>query len=149
MKTPLPPLVIARQDAAPAHAAAPRGWPVLRLGLRPFYLGAALFAMLAVPLWIAMLLGALTLDLSVSPVLWPAHEMLFGFAAAVIVGFLLTAYLLVSGAAVVRVLLPLLAPQQLMVWLTVAAAAWAAAFGIYLFVFAPWLVSPRVDGKDG
>ena len=49
----------------------------------------------------------------------------------------------------VRVLLPLLAPQQLVVWLTVAAAAWAAAFGIYLFVFAPWLVSPRVDGKDG
>ncbi len=405
MKTPLPPLVIARQDAAPAHATASRGWPVLRLGFRPFYLGAALFAMLAVPLWMAMLLGALTLDLSVSPVLWHAHEMLFGFAAAVIVGFLLTAgkawtglatprggvlaalaalwaaarlaavvaphavyaaldllflplvaailirvllrsgnrrnlplgailvllslanlcfhlavlglidiaavrvlhgglalivmvecviagrvipaftmsalpglrlapprwldlatlattavalaawvllppnalsavalvaagvlhavrlwhwqplrvrarpilwvlhlayawipvgllllawaqlggvsvsagvhalavgatgglvigmitrtarghtgrpiqasrlevtaYLLVSGAAVVRVLLPLLAPQQLVVWLTVAAAAWAAAFGIYLFVFAPWLVSPRVDGKDG
>ena len=34
-------------------------------------------------------------------------------------------------------------------WLITAAFAWAAAFGIYLFVFAPWLLSTRLDGKDG
>ena len=68
-----------------------RGWPVLRLGFRPFYLGAALFAMLAMPLWIALLLGLWPMHLAVAPVLWHAHEMLFGFAVAVIVGFLLTA----------------------------------------------------------
>ena len=61
----------------------------------------------------------------------------------------ITAYLLVSGAAVVRVWLPLVAPQQLTLWLSAAAAAWAVAFGIYLFVFAPWLVSTRLDGQDG
>lgn len=73
------------------EAPPPAGWPLLRLGFRPFYLGAALFAVLAMPLWIALFLGQLTLPLAVPPVLWHAHEMLFGFAVAVIVGFLLTA----------------------------------------------------------
>jgi uncharacterized protein involved in response to NO len=59
------------------------------------------------------------------------------------------AYLLVAGAAVARVLLPLLAPQHLVIWLAAAAAAWGLAFALYLFVFAPWLVTTRLDGKDG
>ena len=84
--TSLPPLTAAPPAAAPL----PQGWPLLRLGFRPFYLGAAAYGMLAVPLWIAMLLGEVSLNLTVSPVLWHAHEMLFGFAVAVIVGFLLT-----------------------------------------------------------
>ena len=69
----------------------PRGWPLLRLGFRPFYLGAAAFAMLAVPLWIALVLDPSLMTLAVAPTLWHAHEMLFGFAASVIIGFLLTA----------------------------------------------------------
>lgn len=68
-----------------------RGWPLLRLGFRPFYLGAAAYGALAIPLWIALWLGQVTLKLIFSPVLWHAHEMLFGFTVAVIVGFLLTA----------------------------------------------------------
>lgn len=79
-------------DAAAAERAPePRGWPVLRLGFRPFYLGAAVFSCLAIPLWLALFLGRLSLDLTVPPLLWHAHEMLFGFGVAVIVGFLLTA----------------------------------------------------------
>jgi len=70
---------------------APPGLPLLRLGFRPFYLGAALFAVLAVPLWLALWLGKVPVDLPVVPMLWHAHEMLFGFAIAVIIGFLLTA----------------------------------------------------------
>ena len=77
--------------AAAARSPAPRGWPLLRLGFRPFYLGAALFGALALPLWVALLLGQATPSLNLAPLLWHAHEMLFGFAAAVIVGFLLTA----------------------------------------------------------
>ncbi len=64
---------------------------MLRLGFRPFYLSAAVFAALAVPLWIARFFGALTMPTALPPLLWHAHEMLFGFAAAVIVGFLMTA----------------------------------------------------------
>lgn len=67
------------------------GWPVLRLGFRPFYLGAAGLAAISVPVWIAMYLGRLHLNVPVPPMLWHAHEMLYGFAVAVIIGFLLTA----------------------------------------------------------
>jgi len=64
--------------------------PLLRLGFRPFYLLAAAFAAISVPLWIARYFGwanGLThVDLN-----WHMHEMVFGFAIAVIVGFLYTA----------------------------------------------------------
>ncbi len=69
----------------------PQGVPFLRLGFRPFYFGAALFAVAVMLLWLGIFLGRLTPASGLSPVLWHAHEMLFGFAAAVIVGFLLTA----------------------------------------------------------
>ena len=74
-----------------AAAQLPPGWPVLRLGFRPFYIGGALLAALIVPLWVAMFLGQLQLATKVPPLLWHAHEMLFGFAMAIIVGFLMTA----------------------------------------------------------
>ena len=63
----------------------------LSIGFRPFYLGAAGFALLSVPLWILNYAVAEVPQPSVSPLLWHAHEMIFGFAVAVIVGFLLTA----------------------------------------------------------
>lgn len=76
---------------APAPSNVPHGWPLLRLGFRPFYIGGTLFAALTVPVWLAMFLGHGSMPLSLTPLLWHAHEMLFGFAAAIIVGFLLTA----------------------------------------------------------
>ena len=63
--------------------------PVWRLGFRPFYLLAAAFAASAVPAWMLAYLGLLPqgpVDL-----LWHTHEMVFGFAVAVVAGFLLTA----------------------------------------------------------
>lgn len=74
-----------------AAAEKPQGWPLLRLGFRPFYLGAALAAALLVPLWLLLFLGRAPVTPALPALLWHAHEMLFGFAAAVIVGFLLTA----------------------------------------------------------
>jgi uncharacterized protein involved in response to NO len=64
--------------------------PVWRLGFRPFYLLAAGFAALAIPLWIARYSGALQ-GLSNAGLHWHMHEMVFGMAIAVIVGFLFTA----------------------------------------------------------
>lgn len=58
------------------------------LGLRPFYLLAAWWSALSVLAWGLAASGALPLTVSLS---WHAHEMLLGFTAAVIVGFLLTA----------------------------------------------------------
>lgn len=65
------------------------GAPVYRLGFRPFYLLAAAFAAIAVPAWTLAWLGLMP----AGPVdlLWHTHEMVFGFAAAVVAGFLFTA----------------------------------------------------------
>jgi len=60
------------------------------LGFRPFYLLASLFAALSIPLWALQFSGLLPHAYLAGPV-WHAHEMLFGFALAVIVGFLFTA----------------------------------------------------------
>lgn len=64
---------------------------ILALGFRPFYLGAALFASLAVPAWVAAYHGWYVPGSHLPGSAWHAHEMLFGFAAAVMTGFLLTA----------------------------------------------------------
>jgi uncharacterized protein involved in response to NO len=64
--------------------------PLLRLGFRPFYLLAAALAALSVPLWLAAYKGMLP-ALPAANMLWHMHEMVFGFGAAVIVGFLFTA----------------------------------------------------------
>lgn len=88
----------------PSKAAVPalEGLAFLRLGFRPFYLGGALVAALAVPLWVAMFLGQLQWTPNTPPLLWHAHEMLFGFAVAIIVGFLLTAARNWTGLATPR-----------------------------------------------
>lgn len=66
-------------------------WPVLTVGLRPFYLAAGLFAALSLPLWIAQIRGLVRIQGYLQFLTWHSHEMLFGFAAAVLAGFLLTA----------------------------------------------------------
>ena len=126
MTHPLPPLLPTGHAAQ--QPAALEGWPLLRLGFRPFYLGAALLACLSVPLWIAIFLGHIQLDLPVSPLLWHAHEMLFGFAAGVIIGFLLTAVKAWTGLATPRgAVLGVLA----MLWLAARVSALVAPYPVY------------------
>ena len=60
---------------------------LLALGFRPLYLLAGVYAALGVPLWALQYAGWLPH----ADALWHAHEMLFGYAFAVIAGFLLTA----------------------------------------------------------
>jgi uncharacterized protein involved in response to NO len=60
-------------------------------GFRPFFLGAALFAGLAVPAWIVMLAAVGNATILSAARDWHVHEMVFGFLPAVITGFLLTA----------------------------------------------------------
>jgi uncharacterized protein involved in response to NO len=67
------------------------GWPILALGFRPFFLLAAILAAAAVPLWLLIYQGAFEPVSSLPPTVWHGHEMVFGFAVAVIAGFLLTA----------------------------------------------------------
>ncbi len=75
-------------------AAQMRAWngpAILSYGFRPFFLGAALWAAIAMVLWVPMLAGAFALPTAFGPVSWHAHEFLFGYLGAVIAGFLLTA----------------------------------------------------------
>jgi uncharacterized protein involved in response to NO len=63
---------------------------LFRLGFRPLYLLAAVFAALSVPLWLLAYSGAKIVSPNVN-FMWHIHEMVFGFAAPVVVGFLFTA----------------------------------------------------------
>jgi len=65
--------------------------PVLRLGFRPFFLAGALFSVIALLLWGAMLSGHVTFQPYGGGLWWHMHEMLFGFGCAIVAGFLLTA----------------------------------------------------------
>ncbi|MAM59922.1 NnrS family protein [Maritimibacter sp. UBA3975] len=67
------------------------GPAVLSAGFRPFFLLATMFGALAIALWLAMREGALSLSSVLSPVDWHVHEMIFGYGAAVVAGFLFTA----------------------------------------------------------
>ena len=112
----------------PAAALQLSGWPLLRLGFRPFYVGAAAFALLSVPLWVAVYLGHWHLSMALPPLLWHAHEMLFGFAVAVILGFLLTAVKAWTGLATPRgAALGALA----LLWLTARVAAVTGPYTLY------------------
>lgn len=64
---------------------------LLAYGFRPFFLASGIAALLLLPWWVAIWLGAAAPVSAWPASLWHGHEMLFGFAAAAIAGFLLTA----------------------------------------------------------
>ncbi|WP_301751398.1 NnrS family protein [uncultured Erythrobacter sp.] len=71
-----------------------RAWSgpaVFSVGFRPFFFLGALWAVVAMTLWVPMLAGRLALPTAFDLVSWHAHEFLFGYLAAIIAGFLLTA----------------------------------------------------------
>ena len=60
-------------------------------GFRPFFLASALWAILALAVWIDLYLGGGALPSRFDPLSWHIHEMLFGFIMAAVAGFMLTA----------------------------------------------------------
>jgi uncharacterized protein involved in response to NO len=71
-----------RTRAAPA---------ILSYGFRPFFLGAAIYAGLALPLWLVMYRTGAAPAGPFPALTWHAHEMIFGYLGAVMAGFALTA----------------------------------------------------------
>ncbi|MDM8350266.1 NnrS family protein [Pseudomonas sp. sp1636] len=66
--------------------------PIWRLAFRPFFLAGSLFALLAIALWVLAWSGnGPHWQPTGGWLAWHRHEMLFGFAAAIVAGFLLTA----------------------------------------------------------
>jgi uncharacterized protein involved in response to NO len=120
----------------PARAVDPSRFALFDLGFRPFYLLAGAFAALSVPLWALQYAGMLP----GANILWHAHEMIFGYAFAVIAGFLLTAVRAwtgrptPTGAALAGLALLWLAARAL-AFVSLPLAAWAGAlFAIALAV---------------
>ena len=70
----------------------PPSFALFELGFRPFFSAAAVFAIVAIGLWMAMFVFSAPLaPRGLGGTLWHGHEMVFGYAMAVIAGFLLTA----------------------------------------------------------
>jgi uncharacterized protein involved in response to NO len=59
------------------------------------------------------------------------------------------AYVLVAFAALVRVAVPLFAPEATVTAVLASAALWAAGFGLYAVSYWPVLSRPRLDGQPG
>ena len=67
------------------------GPAILSYGFRPFFLGAAIYAAAAVPIWLWMYSSGAATHGVFDGSAWHAHEMIFGYLGAVIAGFVLTA----------------------------------------------------------
>lgn len=101
------------------------------------------------------------------PVMLADHALAVGGVGGVIIGMItrtarghsglplqvgrleIAAYGLVHVAAVLRVLLPIAWPESYPMALQAAGICWTGAFALYLWVYAPFLVRPRVDGRPG
>jgi uncharacterized protein involved in response to NO len=61
------------------------------LGFRPFFLLAGFLAIFLMAIWVPAFVGGIAFNTYYGQIGWHSHEMIFGYAAAVIAGFLLTA----------------------------------------------------------
>ncbi len=109
--------------------------PLMASGFRPFFLLGASYAPLLAAGGVGAFVGVVDLQAALGPMLWHGHEMLFGFASAIVLGTLLTALPSWAGTPEIRG-----AP---LAWL---AAAWL--LGRIAFWAAPWLPAPAVALAD-
>lgn len=126
-------LALRKRRMAAAH-------PFLPGGLRPFFFGAAAWAVIAIALWLWALAGGINLPSRFDGVAWHRHEMLFGFVGAAVAGFLLTAIpnwtgrLPIAGKPLLS-LFGLWAAARLAVLLSALTGFWPAAIldvGLFL-----------------
>jgi uncharacterized protein involved in response to NO len=52
------------------------------------------------------------------------------------------------AALMLRVVAPQIAPGAYLLWVDLAAAGWVAAFAILAWRVIPFLLQPRVDGRE-
>ena len=62
---------------------------------------------------------------------------------------IVVAFVLLIAAAVTRVFLPIIFFEQYLLWIQASQVLWIMSFGLFLIVYFPVLVQPRVDGKAG
>lgn len=117
----------------------------LSYGFRPFFLGAALFAGVAILWWVALFAGAVHAEFLYLPREWHVHEMLFGFIPALLAGFLLTAMpnwtdrMPLRGAPLLLLFLLWLAGRLLLVFPWSGGPAAAVIDGAFLVLLAAYI----------
>ena len=141
-----------RQTLIPGLAAR----PLFLCGFRPFYLAAAGYAVFLLAAWSAMLSGGLPMpDVPGGPVVWHAHELIYGFALASVAGFLLTAVPEFTGCAIVdrRRLLGLFllwSAGRVTYWLAGTITIWPAAlFNLGFLAWLAFLFAPPIWHDPG
>ena len=143
-------------DQTRRSAAASRAWrgaPLLCRGFRPFFLAAGAWALIGMALWPPVFTGAITIPTAFSTVDWHIHEMIFGYVAAVVAGFLLTAIPNWTG----RLPVPGCRLQRSRIWkvaVAVPMSAWigcapaAVADAAFLTVFAALVAREVITGRN-
>ncbi len=84
-------MVLLTDGSVVAERQVGRSLPIFRLAFRPLFLLGAMFSIICVSLWSLAWAGFFVFTPYGGGLFWHSHEMLFGFAAAIIAGFLLTA----------------------------------------------------------
>ncbi|WP_299598698.1 NnrS family protein [uncultured Microbulbifer sp.] len=115
------------RDSAPGIS----GRQLFAYPFRIFFLSAAFLALFAIPLWLMLLFGAVSLPTAIPPLFWHQHEMLFGFLSAAIAGFILTAVCVWTGTERTH------GVRLLLLWMVWLAGRLLLLFGAGL---PPWLV---------
>ena len=109
---------------------------ILAYGFRPFFLGAGIWAVLAMGLWIGALALGLPIGEGYGGAAWHAHEMLFGYSSAALAGFLLTAIpnwtgrLPVSGTPLALLFLVWLLGRLALIAPALVGLGWAVALDL-------------------
>ena len=68
-----------------------QGPALFSFGFRPFFFMAGLLAAVLLPMWVLRVTGLSFYEMHSMTSLWHAHELLYGFVAAAVAGFILTA----------------------------------------------------------
>lgn len=111
-----------------------QGWRPFALGFRPFFLSAGLSALLLMGVWLILWHAGFSAEWYYGRIGWHTHEMLFGFAVAVVAGFLLTAVPNWTGVA-----------TPIGGWLAALAGVWLAGRLLPWFPATPPLLLALVD----
>lgn len=101
--------------------------------------------------WAAHWLHALTIGVAAAMILAVMTRAALGHTGRPLLASRLIgcAYIVLSLAAVVRVFAPPLAPGAYL-WSVVAAGTlWICTFAIFIIVYTPILLRPRIDGRQG
>lgn len=138
------------------NARAPYAGPAfLSFGFRPFFLAAGVFAMLSIPAWLLIWRGELGYDGYMTATDWHIHEMIFGYGAAVVAGFLFTAVPNWTGRMPTRgwplaalLVLWMLGRLAMAGWLSLPPVAVMAADGVFLISVIAMISREIVAGRN-